>query len=347
MVATDMTRYAENDGQRPLLAMLSNEKVMLRFEQACGTRAGAVVVNIVNAANLNPEIYECEPSSVITAALNAATINLSLAPGLGQAAMLPFKKNKKVGNEWVTTKHAQLVIMVRGVKELAMRTNKYRVLNAFKVYEGQEVVEEQMTGRKTIQGKKISDTIIGYGAYLLLFSGYEATVYWPTEKVLAHAKRFSPTWNDREQKFNAKSRWVTDFDQSAEKTVIKDLIMNHGAISENDRAMLGMIDDERVDGAVLAKVEDEPDEGLKVATPAAPKRSEKKILEDLYGKDADSGEDDDPPYPYSAPEIVNVVSAAWGVDANVAFMGLENLHASGDLTEQLTVSEAALLRQPK
>jgi len=256
MATNDLTRYAENEKQRPLLALLSRPEQVTRFEQAAGAKAGAVIINIINAANANPEIWECEPQTVVTAALNAATIGLSLAPGLGQAAILPFRKNTKVGDKWETTKRAQLVIMVRGVKDLAMRTNKYRTLNDFRLYEGQEIVEDQMTGRKTIKGKRTNDNVIGYGAYMQLFSGYEHTVYWPKEKVIAHAQEYSPTFNKKENKFSSGSRWVTKFDEQAAKTVIKDLIMNHGTISENDRALLKTIDDEREPGFELPFTEE-------------------------------------------------------------------------------------------
>lgn len=225
----------------PLMIALKNPQVVKQFEMVCGQQAGSVMINIINAANANPQIWECEPQSVITAALNIAALGLSLAPGIGQACILPFNKNRKVGNEWITEKRAQAVIMLRGVKALAMRTNKYRVLNAFPVYKGQTWVEDQRTGigvpKGDILDKKI---IIGYGAYLLLFSGYEATVYKTREEILEHAKTYSPTYDKKSGAFKPGSRWLTHFDEQALKTVMKDLIMNHGEISEKDRAILAV-----------------------------------------------------------------------------------------------------------
>jgi recombination protein RecT len=223
----------------PLMLSLNDPNVIRKFEQACGRQAGSVMINIINAANMNPQIWECEPQTVITAALNVATLGLSLAPGIGQACILPFNKNRKVGSEWTTEKRAQAVIMLRGVKALAMRTNKYRVLNAFPVYKGQTWVEDQRTGigkpEGPIQDKK---NVIGYGAYLLLFNGYEATVYKTRDEITEHAKQYSPTYDKKNGSFKPGSRWLTHFDEQALKTVMKDLIMNHGEISEKDRAIL-------------------------------------------------------------------------------------------------------------
>jgi recombinational DNA repair protein RecT len=104
-----------------------------------------------------------------------------------------------------------------------------------------------MTGIGHIEGVAESDTPIGYGAYLKLVKGYEATVYMTKDEVLAHAKRYSPTFDKKENKFKAKSRWLTDFDEQALKTVMKKLIMNKGRISEKDRTMLEQIDTEKAD----------------------------------------------------------------------------------------------------
>jgi len=221
-----------------------------------------VMVNIINAANTIPDIWNCEPSSVITAALNASTMRLSLSPSIGHAAILPFDTSVKVNGQWQKVKKANLIVMVRGVKELAMRTNKYRVLNPFMVYFGQEWEENQMTGvGRPVGPIKDKSKVIGYGAYLQLFSGFEATVYKTRLEILAHAQRYSKSWNNERGEFNAKSRWATDFDQMATKTVLKDLIMNHGVIAEEDKAMLDKIADDGGD-YIEAETESAPYETI-------------------------------------------------------------------------------------
>lgn len=227
----------------PLFDMLNKPEIVKRFELACGAQAGSVMTNIINAANSNPDILKCEPMTVITAGLNAAAMKLSLAKSLGQACILPFSKSKKVNNQWVTSSTAELVVMVRGIKDMAMRTNKYRILNSFTVYEGQQWEENQMTGLGSINGKRVSDKPIGYGAYLKLFTGYEATEYMTVEEILAHGARYSKSWDAQNNCFNPKSKWGTDFDMMAEKTVLKRLIMNKGVINDSDRAILDAVED--------------------------------------------------------------------------------------------------------
>jgi len=224
----------------PLMELLKNPAIVRRFEMACGHQAGTVMLNIINAANANPEIYKCEPLSVINAGLNAAALRLSTSPALGQACILPFKKWKKNGNNWeVESINAQFVPMKRGIRELAMRTNKYRVLNSFCVYEGQEWEENQMTGiGKPVGPIKDKKNVIGYGAYLLLLDGYEATDYMTRAEMMEHVQQYSPSWDKKDSKIRKGSKWETDFDMMAEGVVLKRLIRNKGIISTDDRAKL-------------------------------------------------------------------------------------------------------------
>jgi len=180
-MATDMTHY-NNTGVTTgitVFDLLSKQETVARFELACGKEAGSVMINIINAVNANPDIAKCDPMSVINAGLNAAALKLSLSKSLGQACIVVFDKRvKNKSGEWETkSSTAELILMARGYKHLAMRTNKYRVLNDFFVYDGQSWEENQLTGIGAPVGAiRDKSKIIGYGAYLLLFTGYEATV---------------------------------------------------------------------------------------------------------------------------------------------------------------------------
>jgi recombination protein RecT len=268
---SNSTAIVKNEEDYPLSIALNNPATVRKFERVCGQDAGSVMINIINAANTNPAIWECMPETVITAALNAAALNLSIAPGLGQACILPFNKNKKDGTGWTTEKRAQFVPMLRGVKALAMRTNKYRVLNAFCVYAGQTWVEDQRTGIGYPDGPIESKNVkIGYGAYLKLFNGFEATVYKTAEEIMAHAKKYSPTFDKQKGEFGPKSRWVTDFDEQALKTVMKDLIMNHGEISEKDRQILNTVESEEDTGPDLGELDALEGQAEAIAEPVTP-----------------------------------------------------------------------------
>jgi len=70
---------------------LSNESVKERFKEMLGKRSGAFINSIINLVRNNKSLQDCEPESVMSAALIAATLNLPIDPAMGQAAIVPYK----------------------------------------------------------------------------------------------------------------------------------------------------------------------------------------------------------------------------------------------------------------
>jgi recombination protein RecT len=256
----------EAEENRPLSIMLHSPEIISRFELACGREAGSVMINIFNAAAQNLDIWNCEPMSVINAALTAAALDLSLSPALGLACILPFKKWKKNGGDWeVESIRASFVPMKRGLKDLAMRTDKYRVLNSFTLCEGQIWVEDQVTGLGHIEGnwnRKAKST--GYGAYLELFNGYKATDYMSHEEIMEHVVRFSPSWDKKKKEIKPGTKWATDFDMMAEGVVLKRLIRTKGVLTTKAKKVLDEVEKEingeDADPTTLALSNPEPTE---------------------------------------------------------------------------------------
>jgi recombination protein RecT len=65
--------------------------------------------------------------------------------------------------------------------------------------------------------------IVGYCAYFKMLNGFEKFDYWPIEKVVAHGKRFSKSFNT--------GPWKDDFDKMAKKTVLKNTLSTWGMLS--------------------------------------------------------------------------------------------------------------------
>jgi len=198
-----ITKVLSTDIQ-PLRDALESQEVYAMFLRAAGKQAGNYVISILNAATANPAILKCKPQTVINAGLTAANMSLSLSPALGQASIQPYKKNIPLRKdakgkviEWGEEWNAEFSPMVRGYKTMALRTGMYNRLNDFAVYEGQQVVLNQMACFPTVEGQmNINKPITHYGAYLKLNSGYEHCIIWEIEKVLDWAKKYSPTYDD-------------------------------------------------------------------------------------------------------------------------------------------------------
>lgn len=128
----------------------------------------------------------------------------------------------------------------KGYVQLAIRTGQYRHLNAGVVYEGEEMVEDRIKGTVEIYGKKTSDKVVGYFAYMQLINGFEKAVAWTSDQVQKHAKRFSKSYA------GSSSPWKTDFDAMAQKTLILQLVKYMPMTIEMSQAMAADHSDRRV-----------------------------------------------------------------------------------------------------
>lgn len=192
--------------------------IQKRFAEVLGEKAPAFIASVIGAVNNNSALQKADPASVFGSAMIAATLNLSVVPTLGQAAIVPYKGN------------AQFQIMVRGLVQLAQRTGLYKTINAGEVYEDEYDGEDLLTGDITFhrvhggqRDQGITEKIVGYFAYFETTTGFKKTEYWTKEDVINHAQRFSKSYNN--------GPWKDNFDAMAKKTVLKSLINHYGPMS--------------------------------------------------------------------------------------------------------------------
>jgi recombination protein RecT len=271
--------------KQDLKTLLASDAVRQRFNDVLGRNSGAFVAAVLNAAVLNPEIQQCDPISVINAALQAAVIDLSISPALGQAAIIPF--NSKDG------KKAQFQIMKNGIIQLALRTNQYRYIHISKVYEGERWEEDRLTGMMRLEGNRTSPKVIGIVGYFRLLNGFEKYLVMSIDEIMDHASRFSKSWDKANQCFYKGSAWSTSFDRMCEKTVLKLLLKNYGVLSDK---MQRAFEIENETGEVAP--ESEPAEtfdteildATEPETPAQPKRTIAENLNQLGFDDVEEAE---------------------------------------------------------
>jgi recombination protein RecT len=212
------------------LAVIKNyvrsDEIVSRFREVLGNReAAAYVSSVMLAVASNNSLTECTPQSIVSAALRSATLRLSVDPSIGQAYLVPFKGK------------STLIVGYKGYIHMALRTNKYRDLNVGKVYEGQEVIEDQITGHIKIEGKRISDKVIGYVGYFVLVNGYSKTIYMTVEEIHELAKKHSKSYGYKD------SAWTTNTTDMEKKTLLRRLLTHWGVLDPHDANALATIDD--------------------------------------------------------------------------------------------------------
>lgn len=211
-----MGNYAVTKNGLTLSDLLKSERVQKKFIDVTGKNPAAFTSALLSVVNGNEKLQECEPKSILGAAVCAAGLNLQIDPSQGQAYLVPFKGK------------ATLQIGFRGYVQLALRTGQYKKIHAGVIREGEIRSINPLTGEFTL-GEKISDNVIGYVAHLELVNGFSKTLYMSKDEIEEHAQTYSQTYAADKKK--TWSMWAKNFDQMATKTVLKKLLKNWGILS--------------------------------------------------------------------------------------------------------------------
>lgn len=205
-------------------------------------RARRFVAAITSAVAINPALQECDPSTVLSAALLGESLNLSPSPQLGQYYLVPFENRKK------GCKDAQFVLGYKGMIQLALRSGKYKRLNVLAVKAGELLGWNPLTEEISLHlieddTNREKAATIGYVASFEYLNGFTKTIYWSREKMEAHALRFSKGYAAKK----GYTFWEKEFDAMAFKTMLRQLISKWGIMSvEMQQALDG-------DGAVVSE----------------------------------------------------------------------------------------------
>ena len=197
--------------------LLANQGMQNLFADALNENKDRFLASIIDLYNGDTCLQGCNPKEVAMEALKAATLNLPINKSLGYAYIVPFKNKGKLT--------PQFQIGYKGYIQMAQRSGQYKALNAGIMYEGIEIKRDFLRGTFEIIGEPKSDKVIGYFAYFQLLNGYEKAVYMTKDEVTEHAKRYSQAYG------SDYSPWKKQFDEMAQKTVLKRLLSKYGVLT--------------------------------------------------------------------------------------------------------------------
>ena len=193
-------------------------------------RKGAFVANLTALVSNNAQLQACQPYTLMFAALKATALNLPIDPALGMAHVIAYKNNKKGVTE------AQFQLGYKGFQQLALRTGQYKHINTTDIREGELKKRNRLTGEIEFDfieddEKRLATPIIGYVNFFRLINGFESILYMSKAEMEAHAIRYSQTYRSSDSRIKSQSKWTTDFDSMARKTVIKLNLSKNGVLS--------------------------------------------------------------------------------------------------------------------
>lgn len=190
--------------------------VKSRIQEIMQSRSQQFTVSLLSAVNTNSALAECEPQSVMNAALTAASLDLPINQNLGFAYIIPYKDK------------AQFQLGFKGYIQLAMRSGQFQTINVSDVKEGELQGFNRLTGELEFtwvdEGRDTLQTI-GYVAYFRLANGFTKSLYMTTSEVSAHGKQYSQSMK------RGYGLWVDQFDAMAKKTVLKLLLSKYAPMN--------------------------------------------------------------------------------------------------------------------
>jgi recombinase, phage RecT family len=280
-----MTATVAKNNQGGLMAYLGKDAVKNQINQVVGGKNGTrFISSIVSAVQATPALQECSNTSIVSAALLGEALNLSPSPQLGQYYLVPYKKKDKQGS--ILSIEAQFQLGAKGYKQLAMRTGQYLDLDVIEIRQGECLGRDKLNGKYVFEfevDEEIREElpVVGYLAYFELLNGFKKQLYWAKTKMEKHADTFSQAFNlnsykllqegkiDKKDMWKYSSFWYKNFDEMAEKTMIRQLISKWGIMSidmqlahEKDMAVIGegnehrYIDNETVEAQVIEEIKE-------------------------------------------------------------------------------------------
>ncbi len=209
-------------------AAISSDKVKKKFAEVLGKKAPQFLASITNTVIGSSQLQKCDATSIMSAAFVAATYDLPIDSNLGFAAIVPYD-NK-----------AQFQIMYKGFIQLAIRSGYYKRMNYAVVYEDELKSYNPITGeiefvddfsQCTLRAQGAEETVAGYYARFELTTGYVQELFMSRQAVDNHARKYSQAYRYDIKKGKKSSKWSTDFQSMALKTVIKLLLSKWGILS--------------------------------------------------------------------------------------------------------------------
>jgi recombination protein RecT len=168
------------------------------FERALPEKIGVErMMRIVMTAILKtPLLATCEPTTFFGAALQALQLGLEVNTPLGQAYLIPRRKNDKNGKSLYWECNFQLGY--QGLLELCYRSTLYELISARIVYKGDDFNVEYGTHQSIRHIPKYTseEPVFAYGYYKLKDGG-EDFVVWKYESALKHGEEFSDAFNSK------------------------------------------------------------------------------------------------------------------------------------------------------
>lgn len=201
------------------IAKTTCEKSMKSYIKSMETAIAAALPSVItperftrivlSALSTNPKLAETTPNSFLGAMMTAAQLGVEPNTPLGYAYLIPYYNTKKRVME------CQFQLGYKGMIDLAYRSGEISVIQAQVVYENDDFVYSfglEPTLKHVPAKSERGNPVYVYALFKTKDGGYGYDVM-SIENVRNHAQRYSKSYSN--------GPWQTNFEEMANKTVLK------------------------------------------------------------------------------------------------------------------------------
>lgn len=232
-----------------LKELTEGESFKKRIESCLGKNSGAFTSSVLDLVSQDGKLQQCDPREILQECIKVASLKLSFSKSLGYAYLVPYNNTVKdqygkfvIGPDGKKVKKMKptMVIGYLGYIQLALRSGLYKYIHTDVIREGELTGFKKLTGEICLDGKRTSNKIVGYFAYIQQTNGYEHTFYCTVEDMAEYAKQYAPSIPQSVsvemliEKANAPIGdgvgWLPNFTSMALKTCIRK-VLKYGSMS--------------------------------------------------------------------------------------------------------------------
>lgn len=257
---------------------ITSSPMQSMIAKALGSQQAAarLTSTLISAVSTNEKLRQCEPATVVGAALRGEGMGLIYGHGY---YLVPYGSV------------ATYMMSYKGYISLAMSTGFYSDMDAMDVREGEYQGRDPRTGKPIIDlsvyktdEERQEKKIIGYYAYYILKDGTFRFEYWTMDRLLKHADRYSKAFSiekymamkngdispDEKKKLLDGTPWYDENDgqpKMCKKTLLRQLLNSgYAPLSNEVRSYISADTDS--DSGIVTSLQDmiEKDTGLNSET---------------------------------------------------------------------------------
>jgi recombination protein RecT len=215
-MATEMMVRPEAEAMRALDQELERRREVIESSAASMIDPARMRGVVLSAFSRNPELWECDPITVVRAVIEAAQVGLEPTGAIGGAHLVPRWNSKR------KVKEAQLIFDYRGLATLARRSGEISRISAGAVREKDDFAYQHGTD-EWLRHVPFLDGDPGpfthYYSVAHYRDGSAQFVVMSAAQIEAHRQRHAP----RNKAGDIVGPWVSDPEEMGKKTTLRNL----------------------------------------------------------------------------------------------------------------------------